>query len=211
MEMKEPNEPGEKKIDGQDETAAVCTTDMESSGHSPAAKQDKSSQQQAYHEYIFHISASAIVGGSFRAFLSRFFGGDCEDGDVNDFLTPLSNRICVTAGGRTMQTGGALFRDMPANFLGCFIMGFISPLDLKKTSRIPWHHQHHPLQQDHVFHTGLGVGLCGCLTTFASWNSQMVVMMVRMVEFAHVAPLHVLRYYSHCELLDFVPLGWYFL
>lgn len=29
IEMNEPNEPGEKKIDGQDETAAVSTTDME--------------------------------------------------------------------------------------------------------------------------------------------------------------------------------------
>jgi fluoride ion exporter CrcB/FEX len=146
----------------------------------PCGKGSEARQQQGDRHiyYILHISASAIIGSCSRVFLSRFFGEDCEDGGISDFLTPLSSQICVTAGGRTMQTGGALFRDLPADLLGSFIMGFITPQDAQKTSRLPWHEKDHPLQQDDVFHTSLGVGLCGCLTTFASWNTQMVVMLV---------------------------------
>jgi hypothetical protein len=132
----------------------------------------------------FYFSAAAVVGCVSRVYLSRFFGGDCESHDIVDFLTPLSSQICVTAGGTTLQTGGALFRDLPSNLLGCFVLGLISPPIAQEEeettrSRIPWFHKDHPLQKDDVFHTSLGVGLCGCLTTFASWNTQMIVMMVR--------------------------------
>jgi CrcB protein len=130
--------------------------------------------------YVLYLSAFAILGSTIRIYLARLFGEDCEDSAIDDFLTPLSSRICVTAGGRSEQTGGALFRDLPANVLGSFIMGLITPLGNSDTAlRFPWFQTDHPLQKDDVLYSAFNVGLCGSLTTFASWNTQMVVMMVR--------------------------------
>jgi fluoride ion exporter CrcB/FEX len=124
--------------------------------------------------YIIYISAAAILGACLRVYMDRFFGGDCEDNSVDDFLTPVSSHICLTSSGRTLQTGGALFRDLPANILGSFIMGLVS----SKAIRIPWLRKDHPLQKDDVYHVMISTGFCGSLTTFASWNTQMVAMMV---------------------------------
>lgn len=154
--------------------------DRKDSNTNGQQKQSDSDSSEFY-AYVLYISASAIVGSCARTYLSRLFGGDCEDGSVSDFLTSFSSTICVTAGGRTLQAGGALFRDLPANLLGSFIMGLITPKDKKKISRIPWQKKDHPLQKDDVYYAGLGTGLCGSLTTFASWNTQMVVMLVSMV------------------------------
>ena len=68
----------------------------------------------------------------------------------------------VTASGRDEQRGGGLFSDLPANMLGSFIVGFLSLNSIKF--------------KEHIF-VGMKTGLCGSLTTFASWNTQMVVMM----------------------------------
>jgi len=56
-------------------------------------------------------------------------------------------------------------------------MGMITPPLGDPRARLPWLHRDHPLQRDEVFHASLGTGFCGCLTTFASWNTQMVVML----------------------------------
>jgi fluoride ion exporter CrcB/FEX len=129
--------------------------------------------------YWMYISAGAVIGGTLRVYLSRLFGEDCELGKsaVQDSLTPFFSKICITAGGRTIQTGGALFRDWPANLLGCFFMGILT--SEQHSSPFPWFHKDHPLQGNKFLLAGFGVGLCGCMTTFASWNSQMVIMMVR--------------------------------
>ena len=58
-----------------------------------------------------------------------------------------------------------------------FLMGMITPPVNRPRARLPWLHRDHPLQRDEVFHASLGTGFCGCLTTFASWNTQMVVML----------------------------------
>jgi fluoride ion exporter CrcB/FEX len=58
-----------------------------------------------------------------------------------------------------------------------FLMGVITPPADNQRARLPWLHRDHPLQRDEVFHASLGTGFCGCLTTFASWNTQMVVML----------------------------------
>ena len=133
--------------------------------------------QEHYWESIFYVSTSAISGSVVRTYLARIFGFDCETRLFEDFLTPLTSQICVTNGGRTNQTGGALFYDFPANVLGSFIMGLISPRLVERRVRFPWLHRDHPLQRDDVFHASLATGFCGCLTTFASWNTQMVVML----------------------------------
>eukprot|EP00339_Tiarina_fusa_P013855 CAMPEP_0117021018 /NCGR_PEP_ID=MMETSP0472-20121206/15904_1 /TAXON_ID=693140 ORGANISM="Tiarina fusus, Strain LIS" /NCGR_SAMPLE_ID=MMETSP0472 /ASSEMBLY_ACC=CAM_ASM_000603 /LENGTH=439 /DNA_ID=CAMNT_0004726379 /DNA_START=115 /DNA_END=1430 /DNA_ORIENTATION=- len=127
--------------------------------------------------YILFISAFAVLGSCLRVYMARLFGEDCElDKDLDDWLMPISSNVCVTAGGRTQQNGGALFYDLPANLLGSFFMGLITP-NTPTVDRLPFLGSKHPLQKDAVYHTGLGVGLCGSLTTFASWNTQMVVMM----------------------------------
>jgi CrcB protein len=134
--------------------------------------------KEHYLEALFYVSVSAIVGSSVRIYMARFFGKDCEVNVDTDFFTSLSANICVTNGGRTYQTGGALFYDFPANVVGCFVMGLITPgPDTHHRARIPWLHREHPLQRDDVFLESLGIGFCGSLTTFASWNTQMIVML----------------------------------
>jgi len=85
-------------------------------------------------------------------------------------LASFFSKICITNNGLTEQTGGALFLDLPANMLGCLIMGMLASSD----HPIPWFRQDHPLQKHSALIAGLGTGFCGCLTTFASWNAQMV-------------------------------------
>eukprot|EP00536_Pseudo-nitzschia_multiseries_P013904 jgi/Psemu1/213173/e_gw1.629.42.1 len=133
--------------------------------------------KEHYLESIFYVSISAILGSVFRVYMARIFGMDCEYGKVDDFLYPVASNICVTNGGRTEQTGGALFTDFPSNFFGSFLMGMITPPLGDQRARLPWLHKDHPLQRDEVFHASLGTGFCGCVTTFASWNTQMVVML----------------------------------
>jgi|GEM_PF-6560866 len=129
-------------------------------------------------EYVFYLSAYAVLGAVLRVYVARFFGQDCDDPSVNDFLTPLSRQICVTASGKTLQHGGALFLDLPANMIGSFVMGLITPMDPETGLRFPWFKMDHPLQDDDVLHAAYSVGFCGSLTTFASWNTQMVIMFV---------------------------------
>lgn len=133
--------------------------------------------KEHYFESIFYISISAILGSVFRVYMARIFGFDCEYKYFNDFFIPLTSNICVTNDGRSEQTGGALFIDFPSNVFGSFLMGMITPPVNKRRARLPWLHRDHPLQRDEVFHASLGTGFCGCLTTFASWNTQMVVML----------------------------------
>ena len=129
--------------------------------------------------YFMYLSAFAITGSILRVFCARLFGDDCESRSVDDFLTPLSTHICITASGRTLQTGGALFIDLPANMIGSFVMGIVTPSPYRDNKlRIPWFRKENPIQSDDVLHSAFTVGFCGSLTTFASWNSQMVVMMV---------------------------------
>jgi hypothetical protein len=110
-------------------------------------------------ESIFYVSTSAILVSIVRTYLARIFGMDCEMSTVNDFLAVVTSNICVTNGGQTWQTGGALFYDFPANVLGSFILGFITPTNQR--SRFPWLHRDHPLQRDDVLHASLGMGFCG--------------------------------------------------
>lgn len=56
-------------------------------------------------------------------------------------------------------------------------MGMMNPAVGSRRAKLPWLHRDHPLQRDEVFYTSLTTGFCGSLTTFASWNTQMVVML----------------------------------
>ena len=124
---------------------------------------------------ILYLSAFAIIGSSLRTYLGRIFGYDCEfPPEQWDYLHPLST--CLTATGLTEQNGGALFIDLPANMLGSLLMGVMTPVD-KNIPVLPWLLPDHRLQNYDVIHLSLRTALCGSLTTFASWNTQMIVMM----------------------------------
>jgi fluoride ion exporter CrcB/FEX len=127
--------------------------------------------------HIIYISIFSVIGVTARAFIGRFFGGDCDPNNaVKDWLYPLSHRICVTTNGRTEQYGGALFIDLPVNMFGSFIIGFFTGHS-SEWPAIPFLKHDHPLQGDEGLHLGIRTALCGSLTTFSSWNSQMVLMM----------------------------------
>ena len=140
--------------------------------------QEITSSQHKNWDYIAYLSTFAIFGSILRVYIGRFFGLDCEFPNRDlDFLTPVSMKICVTASGKSIQTGGALFTDLPANMIGSFIMGLMTNLRPDLWSPIPWLRQNHPLQQYEPLHIAIKTGFCGSLTTFSSWNTQMVVMM----------------------------------
>lgn len=128
--------------------------------------------------HVYYLSLLSVVGVTFRAFLGRFFGGDCShEGDpIDDWLWPLSHKICVTTNGKTEQYGGALFIDLPANVFGSFILGLVTGHS-GDWPAMPCFHQDHPVQKQTGLHVGLRTALCGSLTTFSSWNTQMVLMM----------------------------------
>ena len=127
--------------------------------------------------HIFFLTFFSIYGISTRSFLGRLFGGDCDAIiPIDDWLAPLSQRICVTASGKTDQYGGALFIDLPANMFGSFIMGLLTGHS-KDWPVLPWLTHDHPLQYHDSLHLGLKTALCGTITTFSSWNAQMVLMM----------------------------------
>ena len=174
--------------------------------------------------HVYYLSLLSVVGVTFRAYLGRFFGGDCSHkgatrarfkparswllrcifltlrcrppGDpIEDWLWPLSHKICVTTNGKTEQYGGAfapcdlslllvcltslpgaLFIDLPANVFGSFILGLVTGHSVEWPA-MPCFHQDHPVQRQTGLHVGLRTALCGSLTTFSSWNTQMVLMM----------------------------------
>ncbi|GKY95381.1 hypothetical protein MPSEU_000499700 [Mayamaea pseudoterrestris] len=136
-------------------------------------------EQLNYWEHIAYISCFALFGTVVRIYTARFFGLDCEYKNtamaVNDFLSPLTEHICITASGKTASTGGALFTDLPANMIGCFLAGLLTPS--VDGHNLAWFRADHPLQRRKAFHAALRIGFCGSLTTFSSWNTQMVVMM----------------------------------
>lgn len=75
--------------------------------------------------HVFYISTFAILGTVSRWYIGRLFGLDCcirdellevDDSHI-DFLTPVSQRICITSNGKT-QRGGAIFIDLPTNMIG---------------------------------------------------------------------------------------------
>lgn len=121
--------------------------------------------------YVAYLSVFSIFGSSIREFLVLIFAG-CELPGY-----PYGDDLCITTSGMTAQRGGALFADLPPNMLGCFIMGLVTSLKPDVWPPLPWLGQDNPLQRFDAYHVGIRTGLCGTITTFSSWNSQMIVMM----------------------------------
>lgn len=126
--------------------------------------------------HLLHLIAWAQIGVVLRVYLGLLFGGACNE---------YAWAPCVTSSGT--RAGGALFTDLPANILGSFLMGLFVSSDVLSSSLkhtltveapLALVSVRSPLQAHLPFQVGLRTGLCGSLTTFASWNLQMVVMFV---------------------------------
>ena len=139
------------------------------------------------HQFLSNVvtlSFYSYLGESMRIICAELFGTACHNpGSVG--WNSADWAPCTTAPGITSGEGGAMFTDLPANLLGCFLMGLlVSGRDVTVgTTKLPSVDlpvallpQNHVLQQWTVTHFGLRTGLCGSLTTFASWNVQMVQM-----------------------------------
>lgn len=119
---------------------------------------------------ILYLSSFAIIGSTIRQYLSRIFVEHELELEPDHELTH-------------NHQNGAIFIALPANMLGCLLMGLMIPM--KKHTHIPtlpWLKAHHPMQSNHNIHAALQTALCGSLTSFSSWNSQMVIMLLGMQE-----------------------------
>ncbi|GJP84184.1 hypothetical protein CLOP_g14272 [Closterium sp. NIES-67] len=120
----------------------------------PAAAQPRISEIQAPEEderlepwlahvsVLVHLAAFAILGVLIRYGLEILFGPEVAH---------------VTDDEQTV------FIDLPANIVGCFIMGVVGVAAKRHISAYSEH-----------LAIGLATGLCGSITTFASWNQRML-------------------------------------
>ena len=125
-----------------------------------------------------YIGIFAIAGTFLRMIVAQVFGEYCKNPDSIGWLKA-SAPLCVTNGVAT-EEGGIIFADLPANMLGCFIMGLFqngAALGLALPLAIAWLLPYHTLQEKSVLHKGITTGFCGSLTTFSGWNSAMVVLL----------------------------------
>lgn len=138
-----------------------------------------------YITHVIYLSEFAIIGSILRVYLGKFFGSNCETiqqqqqhSKQQQSMFPLS--LCWTHSGKYDTNNSYLFIDLPANLIGSFIMGILNPLvnqnERRSHAALPWFHRRHILQTHDAFITGLRTGICGSLTTFSSWNTQMIVM-----------------------------------
>lgn len=112
--------------------------------------------------------------------LAQLFGEECKNPGTVGWLKA-SSPLCVTADGTTEQVeGGIVFADLPANLLGCFFMGLMqdgTTLGLAIPLPVAWLSPLSGFQSMTAIHLAIKTGFCGSLTTFSSWNSDMIVLM----------------------------------
>jgi fluoride ion exporter CrcB/FEX len=124
------------------------------------------------------LSIFAILGSFLRIIIAQLFGQECANPGTVGWLAA-SSPLCVTVDGDTKREGGIIFADLPSNILGCFFMGLLqdgNALGLPINIPIAWLNEGHIFQSMAILQLGLKTGFCGSLTTFSSWNSEMVVM-----------------------------------
>jgi fluoride ion exporter CrcB/FEX len=127
-----------------------------------------------------YLSVAAIIGALLRIMLAQLFGEECKNPGTVGWLKA-SSPLCVTAEGHAeLVEGGIVFADLPANLLGCFFMGLMqdgSTLGLAIPVPVAWLSPLADFQSMTLIHFAIKTGFCGSLTTFSSWNSEMVVLM----------------------------------
>jgi len=127
-----------------------------------------------------YMSVFAIAGAFLRIAMAQLFGLECANPGTVGWLKA-GEPLCVTADGGAEVKGGIIFADLPANLLGSFVMGLMQTtgtMNLPKAFPIAWLRADHPFQGSSIIHLAIRTGFCGSLTTFSSWNSEMVVMML---------------------------------
>mmetsp|Transcript_12340 Transcript_12340/g.16163 ORF Transcript_12340/g.16163 Transcript_12340/m.16163 type:complete len:597 (+) Transcript_12340:266-2056(+) len=127
-----------------------------------------------------YIGIFAIFGSLFRILAAQFFGEECHNPGTVGWLAS-GSPLCVTNSGSVIEEGGIIFADLPANMLGCLVMGFFANCaDLHlavSTMNIPWLPPTHAFQKMTLLHKAITTGFCGSLTTLSGWNSSMVVLL----------------------------------
>jgi hypothetical protein len=114
---------------------------------------------------VYFICLLANVGNILRVFLGRGLGGDCENVIVADWFTPWFQTVCITSSGQS-GVGGALFVDLPANMLGCFVLGLVSyPKRTPPAAMQAIQSRQEDSPREQALYNALAVGLCGCLTS----------------------------------------------
>mmetsp|Transcript_11854 Transcript_11854/g.25040 ORF Transcript_11854/g.25040 Transcript_11854/m.25040 type:complete len:557 (+) Transcript_11854:148-1818(+) len=125
-----------------------------------------------------YMSVCTILGCLLRIALAQLFGEGCKNPGSIGWLAA-GEPLCITDIGRVTREGGVIFADLPANLLGSFIMGMMQTcavLGLPKNMPIPWMRASSSFQKWDILHLAIRTGFCGSLTTFSSWNSEMVIM-----------------------------------
>jgi len=138
---------------------------------------------------MLYLAAFSTLGMILRVYTGRLMGLDCnhryeehnhtttEHTTIHDVWEPIFSSICITHNGwfdestRTKSVAGAaaLFTDLPANMLGCLVMGLLLPqfaLQEIPHHAIPWLSRHHRLQGFLGFHMALTTGFCGCIFSY---------------------------------------------
>lgn len=106
-----------------------------------------------------------------RIYVDRLFNDGCDDGWG----------LCLTSDRTSAKQYGAQFFDLPANMLGCFVMGLLSTsnvLGLKTKKNLAIMPSSHGFQGDKELQLGLRTGYCGSLTTFASWELSLLQLLI---------------------------------
>ena len=126
-------------------------------------------------QLMISLALFSFLGQFARYFIELAFGKACHEPGWE-----LKWTFCTSSPGTTESKGGAFFTDLPTNIIGCFLMGLLVSGDGESISvnlplaALP---RNHYFQNLVVTHVGLRTGFCGALTTFASWNTQMVIML----------------------------------
>jgi fluoride ion exporter CrcB/FEX len=125
-----------------------------------------------------YLALAAILGTLLRITIAQLFGEECNNPGTIGWLSAAAP-LCVTGDGDASQEGGIIFADLPSNILGSFLMGFFQSaavLGITVPMAVAWLSPHHPFQKMSILHKAFTTGFCGSLTTFSSWNTNMVVM-----------------------------------
>lgn len=120
---------------------------------------------------LLYLSLFSELGVLTRIYVGRLFNDGCYNGWG----------LCLTSGGGRDKTYGAQFTDLPANMLGCFVMGLLSTaavLGLKSKKSLAFLPASHHWQKQNELLVGLRTGYCGSLTTFASWEFSLIQLLV---------------------------------
>ena len=112
---------------------------------------------------VMYLALFSMLGVLSRIYLAKIFRS--HDG----------------VGADVTSQNGPTFTDLPANAIGTFLIGMVSSasfLSLKSSAAVAILAGDHVFQDNAPLQLGFRTGYCGSLTTFASWDLQMVEMIV---------------------------------